>query len=31
LKVLSWAAAIVILLLNLKLLSDSFGLTAWLG
>ena len=31
LNVLAWVTAIVILLLNLKLLSDFFGLTKWLG
>ncbi len=30
-NVLAWATALVILVLNLKLLSDFFGLSAWLG
>ena len=31
LKVAAWATAIVILLLNLKLLCDFFGITQWIG
>ena len=31
LKLLAWATAILILLLNLKLLADFFGLTHWVG
>ena len=31
LKIAAWATAIVILLLNLKLLCDFFGITQWLG
>ena len=31
LNILAWTTAMVILILNLKLLGDFFGLTQWLG